>query len=68
MPTRAKWYVAAVIAAGGVAFCASLAGWRQPASAIAVVAYLLLGAGLSAVKLRLPGMTGTYLLNYLVLL
>ncbi len=68
MPTRAKWYVAAVIAAGGVAFCASLAGWRQPASAIAVVAYLLLGAGLSAVKLRLPGMTGTYSLNYLVLL
>ena len=67
MTAAAKAYISCVIAAGGLVLAASLGNWSSPDPRLWAV-YLLLAVAASIVKLRLPGMDGTYSLNFLFLL
>jgi hypothetical protein len=67
MGRAAKTYIYSVVAAGGLVLAVSLAHWSSPAPAPLTI-YLVLALLASIVKLRLPGMDGTYSLNFLVLL
>ncbi len=67
MRIAAKCYIAAVVAAGGVVLVGSLAQWSS-SEPRAWLAYLLVTALVSVVKLRLPGTSGTYSLNFLCIL
>jgi hypothetical protein len=67
MTKAAKTYISCVIAAGGLVLAVSLANWplRDP---LALVIYCVLAVAASLVKLRLPGMEGTYSLGFLFVL
>ncbi len=67
MPIAAKWYIYGVVAAGAVMLALSLANWSSPPLAPWLV-YLALLVLASLVKLKLPGMRGTYSLSFLFLL
>jgi hypothetical protein len=67
MPAKAKLYVGSVIVSGAIALLLSLAGSVWPAPTYYII-YLALVTAMSVVKLRLPGLTGTYSLNSLFLL
>lgn len=67
MTKTAKAYIYCVIAAGGLVLAASLPGWSsQDPRAWAI--YVALSVVASVVKLRLPGMDGTYSLGFLFVL
>src|ERR1035441_3796314 len=67
MTKAAKAYIASVIAAGGLVLAVSLANWSSP-DPRAWAIYLVLAVLASVVKLRLPGMDGTYSLGFLFVL
>jgi hypothetical protein len=67
MGKAAKCYIYSVIAAGGCVLAVALMNWSSPDFPLWAI-YLLLAVLASAVKLRLPGMDGTYSLNFLFLL
>ena len=67
MKQTAKVYVYCVIAAGGCVLAGALANWSSP-DPLTWTIYLLLSVLASVVKLRLPGMEGTYSLGFLLLL
>ena len=67
MGRTAKVYVYSVVAAGGCLLAGALANWSSPDHALWAI-YLLLSVVASVVKLRLPGMQGTYSLGFLLLL
>ncbi len=68
MPTKAKFYVYAVMAAGAAAIAGSvIAGPGLPWN-LGYAIFVLAAVLSSVVKLRLPGLTGTYSCNFLVLL
>jgi hypothetical protein len=67
MPTRAKQYVGAVIAAGGIVFAASVWHWSFPQPRLYFL-FFILALLASMLKLRLPGLAGTYSLNFLFVL
>jgi hypothetical protein len=67
MPKSAKFYVYGVIAIGIAWFGGALMTWPSPWTST-WLAYLLLAMLASGIKLRLPGLTGTYSLNFLFLL
>ena len=67
MPKRARYYILAVIAGGAMSLVVALANWSAPDlkqwglyTAVTVLA--------SVVKLRLPGIAGTYSLSFLAVL
>ncbi len=66
MTFKAKRYVIAVIGLGLTVLAASLSDAATPS--VALVAYVLMAAAASAVKMRLPGIEGTYSLNFLFVL
>jgi len=63
----AQAYIYGVIGAGGLVLAASLANWSSPDPLLWAI-YLVLAVIASVVKLRLPGMDGTYSLGFLFLL
>jgi len=67
MGRTAKVYIYSVIAAGGCVLAGALANWSSP-DPLAWAIYLVLSVLASVVKLRLPGMDGTYSLGFLFLL
>ena len=67
MPFRTRFYIYGVLAASAVVLAAALARWSPP-HPFAWALYLILAVLASFVKLRLPGMRGTYSLNFLLLL
>jgi hypothetical protein len=67
VPTGAKQYIVGVIAVGSAVFATSLGGWASLEPKRYLV-YLVLALLASLVKLRLPGLAGTYSLNFLLVL
>ena len=67
MPLAAKRYVYGVIAAGALVLALSLAHWSSP-HPLEWAVYLTLAVLASVPKLRLPGMTATYSMNFWFLL
>jgi hypothetical protein len=67
MGLKTKVYLYVVIAAGALVLAASLANWSSP-DLLSWSIYLALAVLASVVKLRLPGMDGTYSLGFLFLL
>ena len=67
MTKAAKVYIGSVIAAGGVVLDASLANWSSP-DPLKWAIYLALAVLASVVKLRLPGLDGSYSLGFLFVL
>jgi len=67
MTKAAKAYISCVIAAGGLVLAVSLANWSLPYP-LAWAIYCILAVAASVVKLRLPGMDGTYSLGFLFVL
>ncbi len=63
MTTLTKSYIYAVIAAGATVLATSLLEWNSSASLV-WLGYLLLASLAAPVKLRLPGMNGTYSLSF----
>jgi hypothetical protein len=64
---RAKLYVASVIAAGAAIVALSLIRW-ECANVSQYATYLILAILASMCKVRVPGITGTYSLNFLFIL
>lgn len=67
MPTAAKLYIAGVIATGGLILGSSLPHGLSAKPAHYLI-FLILAVLASLLKVRLPGMTGTYSLNFLFIL
>jgi hypothetical protein len=67
MTKPAKTYIGSVIAAGGLVLVASLANWSSP-DPLRWAIYLVLAVLASVVKLRLPGLDGSYSLGFLLVL
>jgi hypothetical protein len=67
MGKAAKSYIYSVIAAGGCVLAVALVNWSSPDPLLWAI-YLLLAVAASVVKLRLPGMDGTYSFSFLFLL
>jgi len=67
MPTKARLYIVAVVVAGGASFAAALTNGFSPQLSV-WVPYLVLAAVASSLKLRLPGLAGTYSLSSLCFL
>jgi hypothetical protein len=67
VPRRAKFYIAAVVVLGAASLPGSLLGRFSPQLSV-WVPYLVLAIVASLVKLRLPGLIGTYSLSSLVFL
>ena len=67
MPTKVKLYVWTIVAAGAAVALAAGRAWssRNPSALLLFLALALLA---SFVKLRLPGMPGTYSMNFLFIL
>ena len=67
MTKAAKAYISCVFAAGGLVLAVSVANWslRDP---LTWAIYCVLAVAASVVKLRLPGMDGTYSLGFLFVL
>ena len=59
MPTRAKWYLGAIIAAGGTLLLLNVPSLAPLHWSVFLICTGLAGI-LSPLKLRLPGMQGTY--------
>ena len=67
MPIAAKRYIYGVIAAGALVLALALTNWSSP-HPLEWALYLALAVLASIPKLRLPGMTATYSLNFWFLL
>lgn len=67
MPGKAKIYVGSIAGCGAIILASTWIGCTWPQIGLLAI-YLGLGVALSLLKLRLPGLPGTYSLNYLVLL
>lgn len=67
MPNQARIYIGFVIAAG-IAILATSYAWWESRDPLHYLIYLLLTILTSALKVKLPGMTGTLSLNFLFLL
>ncbi|MGJ5818514.1 HD domain-containing phosphohydrolase [Paludibaculum fermentans] len=67
MTTRARIYIAAVLATGLVVMVQALATWR-PENLVRLGLYVAITLVASGMKLRLPGVTGTISLHFLFLL
>ena len=67
MPLGAKRYIFGVIAAGSLVLALSLSNWSSP-HPLEWALYLVLAVLASIPKLRLPGMTATYSMNFWFLL
>ncbi len=67
MPNRARLYIAYVIALGLVALSAGITQWRSE-DPLRFSVYLVLAVIASTLKVRLPGMAGTYSMSFLFLL
>ena len=67
MPNRVRRYLTGIITLGSLALIAALAQWRC-ADPLRFAAYLLLALLAGTLKVRLPGMTGTYSLTFLFVL
>jgi hypothetical protein len=67
MNNKVNLYIWCVIATGAAVLSGALATWSSP-KILPFALYLLLAVLASLVKLRLPGMEGTYSLNFLFLL
>jgi hypothetical protein len=67
MPTKARLYIVAVVVAGAAPFAAALMNGFSPQLSV-WVPYLVLAIVASLIKLRLPGVKGTYSLSSLCLL
>ena len=67
MPTTTKMYVAAVIATGAAVLAAAGTNWTN-SDPKEFLLYLALAVLASVLKLRLPGVEGTYSLNFLFIL
>jgi hypothetical protein len=67
MPNKAKYYIGSIIVAGAVLLLASLPG-MAPASYPVLLICIGLAALLSPLKLRLPGMEGTYAPTFIPIL
>jgi len=67
MPIAAKRYIYGVIAAGALVLALALTNWSSP-HPLEWALYLALAVLASIPKLRLPGMTATYSLNFWLLL
>lgn len=67
MPIQAKRYVYGVIAAGSALLAIALWHWSSP-DPFRYLMYFALAVLASTLKLRLPGITGTYSVNFLFLL
>ena len=67
MPFRPKLYAYGVIAAGAALLAGAIVRWSPPRPSSLLV-YLLFTVLVSWVKLRLPGMEGTFSVNFVVLL
>ncbi|MBE0657808.1 MAG: hypothetical protein IH602_08950 [Bryobacteraceae bacterium] len=68
MPKKAKAFVAVVILLGVCTAVVAAASWRAVPSLERIAIYVTLTAIASMVKLRLPGLDGTYSLNSIFLL
>lgn len=68
MPLRARIYIALVIVLGLAAAVIAAAHWTSVSNPLRLAAYAALTAATSLVKLRLPGLEGTYSLNGVFLL
>jgi len=66
MGRAARVYIYSVIAAGACVLAASLANWSSP-DLLSWAIYLVLAVVAALVKLRLPGIDGTYSLGFLFL-
>jgi hypothetical protein len=67
MSNHARFYVTWVIAVGSMLLVAASAHWRC-ADPLRFITYLLLALVAGTLKIRLPGMTGTYSLTFLFVL
>ena len=67
MPTKAKFYVYGVMAAGAAAIGISMADAAWPQT-LGYALFLAIAVLSSVVKLRLPGLPGTFSVNFLILL
>ena len=67
MGQAAKTYIYGVIGAGGLLLAWSLAGW-SPVALGWLTIFAALAVLASMVKLKLPGMDGTYSMNFLFML
>src|SRR5580765_7061991 len=67
MPTKAKYYAYSVIVSGSVVFAAAAWTWASP-NPLRFVIYLALALIASMLKFRLPGITGTYSVSFLLTL
>lgn len=68
MPVRAKVYIALVITLGLAAAGRAVADWESVTNPGRMGVFIALAALASVVKLRLPGLAGTYSLNSVLLL
>lgn len=67
MPVRAKTYAGIIIVSGSLTLIAALTNWRC-ADPMRFAVYLVLALVAGTLKVRLPGMMGTYSLNFLLVL
>src|SRR5437870_3963516 len=67
MPIRARLYAWGVVAAGAAVLAAAMASWT-PGRPSLLFLYLMLTILVSWLKLRLPGLEGTFSVNFVVLL
>jgi hypothetical protein len=67
MPTKAKFYVYGVMAAGAIAIGISAMDAAWPPT-LGYALFLAVAVLSSVVKLRLPGLPGTFSVNFLILL
>src|SRR6266542_420198 len=68
MTNTAKLYISLVIAGGAAVLVASAAQASAPRRPVALLVYLTFAMAASLIKLRLPGIAGSYSLNFLFLL
>lgn len=68
MPMKVRIYIALVLALGLGAACLAASEWAAVANPARMAVYVFLTALASPVKLRLPGLEGTYSLNAIFLL
>lgn len=68
MNFKARTFIALVISLGVLAATLAAAAWRSAPSLGQLAFYVLLTAAVSLIKLRLPGLEGTYSLNSIFLL
>ncbi len=67
-PIAGQIYIGLVIAAGVAILSGSIMRWEHPSSLPKFVCYLAVAAAVSALKVRLPGVTGTLSVSYVFIL